>query len=81
MGLFIWYATFTNEIFGQLLSNFSRYAANLNMKADSFFTYPVQKFSWDSSFAQKFTWEYIGLVKDLLQFNSKANTREIGEGE
>ena len=30
-------ASFTNETFGQLLSNFSRYAANLNMKAGSFF--------------------------------------------
>ena len=33
----IWYASFTNEIFGQLLSNYNRYAANLNMKAVSFF--------------------------------------------
>ena len=31
------HASFTNEIFGQLLSNSSRYAANLNMKAVSFF--------------------------------------------
>ena len=35
--LLIRYASFTNEIFGQLLSNYSRYAANLNMKAVSFF--------------------------------------------
>ena len=35
--LFDNYASFTNEIFGQLLSNYSRYAANLNMKAVSFF--------------------------------------------
>ena len=31
---------FTNEIFGQLLPNYSRYAANLNMKAVSFFYSP-----------------------------------------
>ena len=37
----IWYASFTNEIFGQLLWNFRRYAANFNMKAVSFFTHPV----------------------------------------
>ena len=30
-------ASFTNEIFGQLLSNYNHYAANLNMKAVSFF--------------------------------------------
>ena len=36
-GLLIWYSSFTNEIFGQLLSNYSRYAANFNMKAVSFF--------------------------------------------
>ena len=36
-GLLIPYASFTNEIFGQLLSNYSRYTANLNMKAVSFF--------------------------------------------
>ena len=35
------YASFANEIFGQLLSNYSRYAANLNTKAVSFFTRPV----------------------------------------
>ena len=39
----IWYASFTNEIFGQLLSNYSRYAANLNMKAVSFFYSPCSK--------------------------------------
>ena len=40
--LFDNYASFTDEIFGQLLSNYSRYAANLNMKAVSFFfTHPV----------------------------------------
>ena len=33
------YASFTDEIFGQLLSNYSRYAADFNMKAVSFF-YP-----------------------------------------
>ena len=33
----IWYASFTNEIFGQLLWNFRRYAANFNMKAVSSF--------------------------------------------
>ena len=38
--LFDDYASFTNEIFGQLLSNYSRYAANLNMKAVSFFYSP-----------------------------------------
>ena len=32
-------ASFTNEIFGQLLSNYNHYAANLNMKAVSFFFY------------------------------------------
>ena len=37
----IGYASFTNEIFGQLLWNFRRYAANFNMKAVSFFTHPV----------------------------------------
>ena len=31
--LFHNYASFTNEVFGQLLSNYSRYGANLNMKA------------------------------------------------
>ena len=31
---------FTNEIFGQLLSIFSRFAANLNMKTVSFFDSP-----------------------------------------
>ena len=31
------YASFTNKIFGQLLSNYSRYAASFNMKAVSFF--------------------------------------------
>ena len=31
--LFDNYASFTNEISEQLLSNYSRYAANLNMKA------------------------------------------------
>ena len=36
-GSLIWCASFTNEIFGELLSNYSRYAANLNMKAVSFF--------------------------------------------
>ena len=36
-GSLIWHASFTNVIFGQLLSNFSRYAANLNMKAVSSF--------------------------------------------
>ena len=35
--LFDNYASFTNAMFGQLLSNCSRYAANLNMKAVSFF--------------------------------------------
>ena len=40
--LLIRYTSFTNEIFGQLLSNYSCYAANLNMKAVSFFfTHPV----------------------------------------
>ena len=42
-GSLIWYASFTNEIFGQLLSNCSRYAANLNMKAVSFFYSPCIK--------------------------------------
>ena len=37
-GSLIWYASFINDvIFGQLLSLFSRYEANLNMKAVSFF--------------------------------------------
>ena len=36
-GSLIWYASLTDEIFGQLLSNYSRYAANLNIKAVSFF--------------------------------------------
>ena len=36
------YVSFTNEIFGQLLSNYSRYAANLSMKAVRFFTHPVR---------------------------------------
>ena len=36
-GSLIWYTSFTNEIFGQRLSNYSCYAANLNMKAVSFF--------------------------------------------
>ena len=40
--LFDNYASFANEIFGQLLSNYSRYEANLNMKPVSFFTHPVQ---------------------------------------
>ena len=40
--LFNNYASFTNAMFGQLLSNCSRYAANLNMKAVSFFTHTVQ---------------------------------------
>ena len=41
--LFDNYASFTSEIFGQLLSNYSLYAANLNMKAVSFFlTHPIQ---------------------------------------
>ena len=35
--LFDNYALFTNAMFGQLLSSCSRYAANLNMKAVSFF--------------------------------------------
>ena len=40
---FTYLICFTNEIFGQLLPNYSRYAANLNMKAVSFFfTHPVQ---------------------------------------
>ena len=39
-GLLIRYASFTNEIFGKLLSNYSRYAANLNMKAVIFFYSP-----------------------------------------
>ena len=33
----IWYASFTSELFGQILSNYSRYAANLNIKAVNFF--------------------------------------------
>ena len=40
-GSVIWYASFTNEVFEQLLSNYSRYAADLNIKAVSFFTHPV----------------------------------------
>ena len=36
-GSLILYASFTNEIFGQLLSSYSRYAANLNLKAVSSF--------------------------------------------
>ena len=41
-GSLIWYTSFTNEIFGQFLSNCSRYAANFNMKAVTlFFTHPV----------------------------------------
>ena len=35
--LFDNYASFTSEIFGQLLSNYSLYATNLNIKAVSFF--------------------------------------------
>ena len=35
-GLLIRYASFTNETFGQLLSNYNRYAANLNMKVSVF---------------------------------------------
>ena len=31
--LFDDYASFTNEIIGQLVSDYSRYAVNLNMKA------------------------------------------------
>ena len=42
-GSLIWYASFTNEIFGQLLSNYSRYAANLNMKAVRFFSLTLYK--------------------------------------
>ena len=38
--LFDNYASFTNEIFGQLLSNYSRYATNLNMETVSFFYSP-----------------------------------------
>ena len=34
--LFDNYASFTNEIFVQLLSNYSRYAASLNMKLSVF---------------------------------------------
>ena len=36
-GSFNLYASFTNEILGQRLSNYSRYAANLNRKSASFF--------------------------------------------
>ena len=36
------YVTFNYKIFVQLLTNCSRFAANLNMKAVSFFTHPVQ---------------------------------------
>ena len=45
-GSLISYASFNNEIFGEFLSNYSQcnynYAANLNIKAVSFFTHPVQ---------------------------------------
>ena len=41
--LFDNYASFTNQIFGQLLSNYSRYADHLNMKAVSFFIHPVYR--------------------------------------
>ena len=36
----IWYASYTHEISRLLLSNYSRYVANLNMKAISFFYSP-----------------------------------------
>ena len=38
-GSLILYASLTNEILGQRLSNYSRYAANLNRKSASFFFY------------------------------------------
>ena len=38
--LFHNFASFTNEVFGQLLSIYNRYGANLNMKAVSFFYSP-----------------------------------------
>ena len=40
-GSFIWYALYTPEIFRQLLSNYSRYAAHLNMNAIRFLTHLV----------------------------------------
>ena len=46
-GSLILYASFTNDIFGQLLSNYSRYAANLNMKAVSFFLPTLYRASID----------------------------------
>ena len=77
----IWYASFTNEIFGQLLCSYNRYAGNLNMKAVSF-THLVERILIVSEMSQRqspFSWPAFENLKPHKYHYRDVNISQIAD--